>query len=159
MDWKADWIWLPGDGLEINTRVLFRKTFEVKSFDRAELSVTADSRYRLCVNGRWVSDGPVRSFPWQYAYDRIDVTGHLQPGRNVIAVVVVHHGEGTFHHLVTRGGLLAVRNPAASRRPRRRPSWTHQTTGPSPIARKWAKWFRFVNAPLAPSEVPAKGCS
>lgn len=107
MDWKADWIWLPGDGLEINTRVLFRKTFEVKSFDRAELSVTADSRYRLCVNGRWVSDGPVRSFPWQYAYDRIDVTGHLQPGRNVIAVVVVHHGEGTFHHLVTRGGLLA----------------------------------------------------
>ncbi len=108
MVWQAKWIWLKDEPeSSINLRVLARKTFTLGDFDRAELAVTADTQYRLFVNGKWVNDGPTRAFPWKYSFDRIDVSKFLKPGKNVLAVWVQHHGEGTFHSLVTRPGLLA----------------------------------------------------
>jgi len=108
MNWQAKWIWIKDEPeTSINLRVLARKSFTLGEFDRAHIAVTADTQYRLFINGHRVNDGPTRSFPWKYAFDRIDVTKFLRPGKNVLAMWVQHHGEGTFHNLVTRPGLLA----------------------------------------------------
>jgi hypothetical protein len=109
MNWQGKWIWLKNEtDSNFNLQTISRKTFNVKAdgVDAAELFITADTQYRLFINGRWVSDGPERMFPWKYAYDRLDVSGYLQPGKNVIAVMVLHHGEGTFQSLEVRPGLL-----------------------------------------------------
>lgn len=108
MDWQGRWIWLKDEPVPAyNLRALARKTFALDALPaRAELAISADSQYRLFVNGKWVNDGPTRAFPWKYSFDRIDVSRFLRPGRNVLAVWVQHHGEGTFHQIVTRPGLL-----------------------------------------------------
>ena len=55
--------------------VYFRKTFELPSQPRnAPAYVTADSRYRLYVNGKFVGRGPVRSYPRFQYYDVYDLS-------------------------------------------------------------------------------------
>lgn len=75
---------------------------------QAELLLTADSRYKLWINGRFVARGPARSFPSAQAVDRLDVTSYMRPGRNVLAVHVYQPGYSHFAYL-HRGaaGLLA----------------------------------------------------
>ncbi|RME97029.1 MAG: hypothetical protein D6768_20630, partial [Chloroflexi bacterium] len=46
-----------------------------------ELFITADSRYKLWVNGQFVARGPGRSYPHCQSVDRLDITGRLQPGQ------------------------------------------------------------------------------
>ena len=74
----------------------------------ARLLITADSRYRLWINGRFVARGPARSYPQAQSVDDIDVTAYLRPGRNVLAAQVYQPGYSHFAY-VHRGaaGLLA----------------------------------------------------
>jgi hypothetical protein len=75
---------------------------------RALLYLTADSRYRLWVNGIFVARGPARCYPWRQSVDCLDITAHLQSGPNVLAVQVYQPGYSHFAY-VHRGaaGLLA----------------------------------------------------
>ncbi|GAB4450203.1 MAG: hypothetical protein Kow0031_32650 [Anaerolineae bacterium] len=75
---------------------------------QAALLISADSRYRLWVNGRFVARGPARAWPHAQAVDRLDVTAHLRPGPNTLAVEVYQPGYSHFAY-VHRGaaGLLA----------------------------------------------------
>jgi hypothetical protein len=77
--------------------------------EQAELLITADSRYRLWINGRPVARGPARSHPWQQSVDRLDVARYLQPGDNLLAVQVYQPGYSHFAY-THRGaaGLLAA---------------------------------------------------
>ena len=74
----------------------------------AVLSITADSRYKLWVNGRFVSRGPARCQPHAQAVDHLEIADHLQAGRNVLAVQVYQPGYSHFAY-VHRGmaGMLA----------------------------------------------------
>ena len=63
---------------------------------RATLLITADSAYELHVNGAFTGRGPVRSFPFAYAYDVYDVTPLLQEGANTLAVLAHHLGDHTM---------------------------------------------------------------
>lgn len=72
------------------------------------LAITADSRYRLWVNGRPVGDGPVRGWPESYRADLLDLGPWLKRGRNQILVQVHFYGCGTFHVVPQRGGLTAI---------------------------------------------------
>ncbi|HFE67671.1 MAG TPA: hypothetical protein ENJ93_10470, partial [Chloroflexi bacterium] len=76
--------------------------------NRAELFITADSRYKLWINGRFISRGPARSYPQAQKVDQIDVTDYLQPDFNLLAVQVYSPGYSHFAY-VHRGmaGLLA----------------------------------------------------
>ncbi|NLF09584.1 MAG: alpha-L-rhamnosidase [Pirellulaceae bacterium] len=95
----AQWIWLPSQRTLPNTFVLFRR--EVK-LDRAPLKatgfITADSRYRLTVNGRRVQWGPAPCDPRNLDVDPVDLTPFLSAGNNVIGVEVLFygHGDGTW---------------------------------------------------------------
>jgi hypothetical protein len=108
MVWKASWIWLANNRETVNICALARKTFKLNpDYRSAEIAITADTRYRLFVNGERFNDGPARSYPWKYSYDEIDITSLLKPGENVLAVVVNHWGYGSFQSNVCEPGLLA----------------------------------------------------
>jgi hypothetical protein len=98
----------------------------------AELFITADSRYRLWLNGHAVARGPARSYPWHQSVDRIDVAPYLQSGANAVAVQVyqpgyshfayTHRGAaGLLVHLVCDGCTQMV--TSADWRVRRNPSF------------------------------------
>lgn len=106
MNWQAQWIWCSGAPAPRNQYVLFRRVFRVKTVPAsARLYVSADSRYRLYVNGEWLGDGPPRSWPQYQTCDAYEVAPYLKPGNNVLAVVVHHFGESTFQYILGRGGL------------------------------------------------------
>jgi alpha-L-rhamnosidase len=73
----------------------------------AVFRLSADSRYRLWVNGIFVGRGPERSWPSSIAVDERLVTNVLKPGLNQIAVQVYSPGHSHFAY-VHRGacGLI-----------------------------------------------------
>jgi len=70
------------------------------------MAITADGRYRLFINGHWVNDGPARSWPEHYQYDKIEVTSYLRPGANEIRVIARYYDTPTFQHIPQEPGLL-----------------------------------------------------
>ena len=65
MHFDAPWITHPasGDGRTYNTYTLYRRDFKLGAVPRAgRIAVTADSWYRLKVNGQWINDGPARAW-------------------------------------------------------------------------------------------------
>lgn len=107
--WQAQWIWSEGDSSPRNEWRCFRRAFEVPEigWDEASIRITADSRYVLMVNGQQVGRGPVRSWPFEQAYDTYEIDHLLLRGKqNTIAVFVNHFGVSTFYYLRGRGGLL-----------------------------------------------------
>ncbi len=90
-----------------NVVMNFRRAFHLESIpDAAHLHISADCRYILYCNSGRIGYGPARAYQFNYGYDTYDVYPYLTEGDNVIAVSVLHWGEGTFQHLVGRGGLL-----------------------------------------------------
>jgi hypothetical protein len=107
----ARWIWLPSARTLANTFVLFRREIEIGGGPvSARGWVSADSRYRLWVNGRRVQWGPAPCDPRRLEADPVDLTSYLQPGANVIAAEVLFygHGEGTWP-MGKPGFLFALR--------------------------------------------------
>jgi hypothetical protein len=107
----ARWIWLPCARTLPNTFVLFRREVEIEGeVASARGWVSADSRYRLLVNGRRVQWGPAPCDPRSYEADPVDLTRWLVRGRNVIAAEVLYYGlgDGTWP-FGKPGFLLALR--------------------------------------------------
>lgn len=104
---KAMWIWArQSDVHGYNQTVEAVKTFRSPAVREAMLRITADTAYRLHINGEWVSNGPARFWPEHAYYDEIDVAAYLRPGLNEIRVIVKYHGAGSFHHVPRQAGLL-----------------------------------------------------
>ena len=116
MDIIANWIWSDGsDGRGYNLCSIFRRDFRLAALPvTARLAVTADSFYRLKVNGQWLNDGPCRSWPGHCQYDVYDLDGILRAGANHIEAVVRYFGCGDFHRLPQRAGFLAQLEAADS---------------------------------------------
>ena len=74
---------------------------------QAIFRLSADSRYRLWINGQFAGRGPERSWPSSMAVDEREVTNLLRPGVNRIAVQVYSPGHSHFAY-VHRGacGLI-----------------------------------------------------
>lgn len=109
MNWTAEWIWNSGEESPRNEWWCFRKTFVISEagYLQAVLSITADSRYVVYINGARLGRGPARYWPADLPYDKYEISRLLKPGANTIAVVVMHFGVSTFYYLRSRGGLLA----------------------------------------------------
>lgn len=91
---------------EINVRYEFRRRFTLSQRSLAKVYLAADARYRLWVNGQWLSDGPARSYPDHAYYDCISV--ELSAGENVILVELLHFGVDTFQYVQGEGGLCCA---------------------------------------------------
>ncbi|MCA9897206.1 MAG: alpha-L-rhamnosidase N-terminal domain-containing protein [Ardenticatenaceae bacterium] len=72
------------------------------------LWITADSRYKLWVNGRFQNRGPARSWPHAQKMDVLDITDQLIVGENMLAVQVYQPGYSHFSAVHrAAAGLLA----------------------------------------------------
>jgi hypothetical protein len=103
--WQAKWIWT---GQRFSAPVaMFRKEVTLGEMPRQVVAwLTADAKYRLYVNGRLASRGPVdigRDYAGgqthRWFYDARDLTTLFVKGKNVIAAEVFRHGGGA----VSRG--------------------------------------------------------
>jgi alpha-L-rhamnosidase len=105
---SACWIWGEKDVLAQNEWRYFRYRWTAPTDTRrATLLVTADSRYECTLNGTHIGRGPVRSFPYAYAYDVYDITPSVQArAENVIAVLVNSFGDHSMVYIQGAAGLL-----------------------------------------------------
>ncbi len=99
VQWKAQWIWDAGEASPRGYYLLAVKDFETaESAGVWRAHVTGDSRYRFFVNGEWLGNGPARCFPFNQQFDTYDLTGLVRKGKNRLAILVSHYGEGTFQY-------------------------------------------------------------
>lgn len=68
--------------------------------------ITADSRYRLTVNGARVQWGPAPCDPRAVDVDPADLTPYLRAGENVVGVEVLYYGHGEGTWVAGKPGLL-----------------------------------------------------
>lgn len=107
-DLHAQWIWCRGEEKPRNFYLNVRRSFRLGGpARRGSIRVTADSRYRLWVNGIPIARGPARCDPRWQCLDEWDLTPALRPGENVIAALVHHYGEWTFAYILGRAGFIA----------------------------------------------------
>ncbi len=88
---EAKWIWSPEHprGQAVKGDCYFRKTLQVSSVEEATVTLTADDRYELFVNGRRVGQGAsIRQM------EKYDITRLLGRGRNVIAIKATNVAPG-----------------------------------------------------------------
>ncbi|MFD0714813.1 alpha-L-rhamnosidase C-terminal domain-containing protein [Paenibacillus sp. GCM10027626] len=95
-NWQARWIWKQRETVTStegrHELVYFRRRFEVPEGELARLvvDVSADSRYRLFLNGHSVSVGPCKGDRFTHHYETVDLSPYLRTGANVLAVKVLH---------------------------------------------------------------------
>ncbi|KAL2855385.1 hypothetical protein BJY01DRAFT_257082 [Aspergillus pseudoustus] len=94
---QANWIWTPSwtDSSPHNTAgrvVRFTRDLPLSSTPtKALLHFSADTRYKLFVNGVRVAVGPTRSSPWIWYYDTLDIAPFLRPGKNTVRFDVIRY--------------------------------------------------------------------
>ncbi len=111
----AGWIWHPGDHPESSAKpgtAYFRNSFELpEGGGKAVCLLAADNQATLFVNGKRVGDWGNFSTAGEF-----DITEHLRPGGNVLAVSVQNMGDGPnpaglmalVHMDTVQGGILTA---------------------------------------------------
>lgn len=61
------------------------------SITQAKIHFSADTRYKLFVNGVRVAVGPTRSSPLIWYYDSLDIAPYLKTGQNEVHFVVLRY--------------------------------------------------------------------
>ncbi|KAJ5290736.1 uncharacterized protein N7443_010989 [Penicillium atrosanguineum] len=96
-DLQANWIWVPNwvDSSENNTagRVVhfFRIFSLISKPTRSMLHFSADTRYKLYIDGKHVAVSPSRSGLLICYYETLDIAPYLKAGHNEIRFVVVRY--------------------------------------------------------------------
>jgi alpha-L-rhamnosidase len=87
------WITHPDVGESTPVVLQFRRVLDLAQVPRSfPVTVTADNRFTLYVNGERVASGPSTGSPVRWRFSTLDLARHLRPGRNVIAAVVWNFG-------------------------------------------------------------------
>lgn len=111
---NTNWIWYPEWDLQDKNEaraVYFRKELKLSESPRAvSVKVTADSRYKLYVNGQLVEVGPSKGDHQIWFYDTLDLAKYLQTGANVVAVIVLRYPEDKTkgNHSIIRTSVPAL---------------------------------------------------
>lgn len=94
--WRASYAWSQergGPGLAVRR---FRQRLDITNVPESFLvHVSADSRYRLWVNGEPVGRGPLKGTLEHYHYETYDLAPYLHTGSNVVAAEVRWLGDHT----------------------------------------------------------------
>ena len=92
--WSSSWITVPtatNDGYGV---YMFRKSVDFPSKpNKFVIHVSADNRYKLFVNEKFVSLGPARGDLNHWNYETVDIAAYLKVGKNTIAAQVWNEGE------------------------------------------------------------------
>ncbi|WVQ85759.1 hypothetical protein IAT38_007926 [Cryptococcus sp. DSM 104549] len=94
---QANWVWVPNwvDSCPTGSAarlVTFTRNFDLPSVpSSANLHFSADTRYKLLVNGERVAVGPTKSHQSIWYYDTLDVAPYLKEGKNEIIFLVIRY--------------------------------------------------------------------
>lgn len=103
---QARWIWT--DEIRTNSYVLAVKTLELETEPQeASLQLTADTKYKLYLNGHFVNAGPCPFRKPVVWLDDYDVTDFLVRGTNTIAIIAHFIGTTTKYNTAEQPGILA----------------------------------------------------
>ncbi len=94
-------VWPEGRDAEMNCFAGFRAEFESAGTERepVTLRVAAATIYRAWVNGQFVGHGPARAGHEYYRVDVWDITKHLKPGKNLVAIEVAGYNANSYYLL------------------------------------------------------------
>lgn len=113
--WNAHWIAAPNDsGTEFGV-YYFRKNITLDAKPATfKIHVSADNRYKLYVNGVFVSLGPALSDANNWNYETVDIAPFLKIGKNNIAALVWNEAEYRQEaQISTRTGFVIQGNSPA----------------------------------------------
>ncbi|KAJ4197146.1 hypothetical protein NW767_009038 [Fusarium falciforme] len=96
INFDSTWIWHP-DWVEDPTSssaggfVNFRREFVLDHIPQnpVRVQISADTRYKLYINSRFIHAGPVKGDQQAWFFDELDIQPHLQPGTNHVAIRVL----------------------------------------------------------------------
>jgi len=92
--WTAKWISCPDNAGNEYGIYLFRKEITLDSKPNNFLiHVSADNRYKLFVNEKYVGNGPARGHLLKWNFESIDIASYLKPGKNIITAIVWNFAE------------------------------------------------------------------
>jgi len=104
--YQAQWIWCKVESPKPFQFVRFRKTIDLVSRPASATAyVTADTFYRLWINGQLVMHGPARSSRGKATVDPVAVGLYLKLGRNTLMIEALH-GICPFEALAQAPGML-----------------------------------------------------
>src|SRR6187399_2512220 len=92
--WSANWITAPDAPAKTYGVYYFRKKIWLTERpDSFIIHVTADNRYVLLINEKFVSLGPARNDLSHWNFETVDIAPYLINGNNIIAATVWNEGE------------------------------------------------------------------
>lgn len=104
----AKWIWI-NKNEERPQLAFFKKSVILENDDaHAEIKITADSRYKLYVNGTLIQVGPSKGSFQEHFYDIVDLSNNLTKGTNIISIKVLHY---PAKHLAGNFGIHRTETP------------------------------------------------
>jgi len=85
--WPAKWISFPESS---NYGVyLFRKELIINAKpEKYIIHISADNRYKLYINGKYVCNGPARGYLFKWNFESLNIADYLHSGKNTICAVV-----------------------------------------------------------------------
>ena len=93
-EWKAFWISVPDAPTTGYGVYMFRKNLELSEVPKSFVfHISADNRYKLFVNEKFVALGPARGDLTHWNFETVDIASYLNAGKNIIAVQVWNDGE------------------------------------------------------------------
>ncbi len=124
--WEARWV-----GPEENAHQFgvyhFRKSFSLKAKPgQFIIHLSADNRYRLFVNGTYVTDGPQVSDARHWRFESLDIASLLKAGDNLLAVQVVNYAdEAPVYLMGKRAALIVQENDSLASTVNTNSSWKY----------------------------------
>ncbi len=92
--WPAQWITHPEDDGKAFGVYHFKKSITLPAKPgEFRVHVSADNRYKLYVNGQYITYGPARGDQLNWRYETLDLAPYLKAGENVLAAVVWNFAE------------------------------------------------------------------
>lgn len=92
---KNNWIWVKDWALEMQKEpvmMYFRRDMELQMVpEQFPVKISADTRYKLYINGRLCGIGPSKGDRNIWFYDEIDVASFLKKGHNIWAVEILRY--------------------------------------------------------------------
>ena len=95
MEAVSNWIWTPEwlhEDKKFPRIVYFRRAIDLAEVpEKAYVNISADTRYKLYVNGSLVEAGPSKGDREVWFFDRVDLAPYLKEGRNILGVQVLRY--------------------------------------------------------------------
>jgi len=126
--WQARWITTQENPYHFGV-FHFRKSFLLaKKPSQFIIHLSADNRYRLFVNGSYITDGPQISDSHHWRFESLDIASFLKEGSNTLAVQVTNWSDvAPVYIMGKRTALIVQGDDAASSVVNTDSSWKYLT--------------------------------